>query len=530
MSNRIYVMLGLAILLLGGCAVSESSLKTSSPEEAPASLNLPALGELDELRAAQTAELLPLEPGSFVASAGSVALLGDDLKLDGTTGQPAWALYTYPVENKTLFNLIVKFSAAGGSGPWLGVANYTSGRWEFGAQLSSSPHNKPIGSSTGQDYISPAGNLHFCIACQTGDNLLLTDLNILADVPPPPTYVVSGTVTDQNLQPVKDVTVTLGPVGGQVLTDASGVYLFPTVPPDEYLITAARNGYTFDPPGWVINVINADITGMDFEATGTPPPTYSVSGTVLDGSLSPLADVLLTLNPGGLTQLSGPTGTFSFDEIEAGNYTLSPSKTDFSFVPASRNVNVIDNNITGQDFTGNDSTGFSISGTVKDNLDVALSGVTLTLIPGGKQATTDALGFYIINGVSPGPYDLSPAKVGYTFDPTNLTEIVTDADIVDQDFSGTPDAAGISYEDDLLPIINGSMGSQYSCLPCHAGSFPQNGLDMTDYNDVVAFSASINDRINRTQGSPGFMPNGKTKWQSQWLQDFQDWIDGGFQP
>lgn len=517
----------LLLLLLQACAGGQHPFGHVNDSARPVESELPSIASLDTIRDLAEIQQLNHDPHASILERGDVSQQGASLLLDSSAGPAAWALYSYAEDGSSLLNLAVDFSGNGAS-LLLGVADYSSGRWKFTAPYSTSPANFNL-SSSGPDYVSPAGNLYFVVVSQGNQQLSIDGIRVLADVPPPPTFPVSGTVLDELSQPVASVSIALEPGGGQVLTDNAGSYSFPSVPAGSYMLTPTLLGYTFEPQERNLEVLAAAVTGMDFTASEIPVETYSISGNINDEQDAPMQSVDVTLMPGNIVVKTDANGDYSFSGILAGSYTVTPALAGFMFDPASRPADVIDSDLSGLDFTGSLIPTYSISGTVLDDGQAALQSVTVTLTPGGSQVSTDVNGFYEFSGLEAGSYTLTPSLTDYTFSPENRVVNLVDTSITDQDFTGTPDPV-VSYSEDLLPIINGSMGNEYSCLPCHAGSFPQNGLDMLDYDDVVAFSASIQDRINRAQGSPGFMPNGKTKWQPAWLQMFDDWITGGFAP
>lgn len=69
------------------------------------------------------------------------------------------------------------------------------------------------------------------------------------------------------------------------------------------------------------------------------PPTFSISGQVLDSSSSPVSGVTLTTNSGAMTTTDG-SGRYQFDNLLAGTYTITPAKTGYTFTPISRIVTV----------------------------------------------------------------------------------------------------------------------------------------------------------------------------------------------
>ncbi|MFL6227807.1 MAG: lamin tail domain-containing protein [Pyrinomonadaceae bacterium] len=83
--------------------------------------------------------------------------------------------------------------------------------------------------------------------------------------------------------------------------------------------------------------------------------SFAVGGQVTRASGgAPLAGVTLTLGKPDnttATTTSGADGRYSFGALPAGSYTVTPSKTNYSFTPASRNVALSGADATGVDFT-----------------------------------------------------------------------------------------------------------------------------------------------------------------------------------
>ena len=84
--------------------------------------------------------------------------------------------------------------------------------------------------------------------------------------------------------------------------------------------------------------------------TGEPGPTYSISGQVTDADGNPISDVTLS-DGAGHTATTDSNGNYTISDLSAGTYTLTPSKSSYTFAPASRTVSVPPS-ATGQDFTG----------------------------------------------------------------------------------------------------------------------------------------------------------------------------------
>ena len=155
--------------------------------------------------------------------------------------------------------------------------------------------------------------------------------------------------------------------------------------------------------------------GTAFQFQGT---TYTISGQVtLSGSGFSGVTVTLSGSQSGST-VTDSTGNYWFTVAGAGNYTVTPSLTGYTFTPTSQTFNNISANQTAN-FTATPA--LTISGQVTLN-GSGLSGVTMSLT--GSQtgsATTDSSGNYTFTVTSGGNYSVTPSLSGYTFNPPNAS-------------------------------------------------------------------------------------------------------------
>lgn len=117
--------------------------------------------------------------------------------------------------------------------------------------------------------------------------------------------------------------------------------------------------------GLVLIVFLTGCTGGTSAPAGTPAPatnpappgnpatTYNLSGRVsLTQGGNALAGVMLTLGGGAAaSQPTDASGNYVFAGLNSGDYTISPSKTGYTFTPASRTVTISSTDMTGNDFT-----------------------------------------------------------------------------------------------------------------------------------------------------------------------------------
>ena len=99
------------------------------------------------------------------------------------------------------------------------------------------------------------------------------------------------------------------------------------------------------------NLVPAQSVGVPrlFLHTRAAPPTYTLSGQVVDTGHVPLPDVDVIAGPH--RTVTGPDGSFTFPYLVGGTYTLAAAKPGYLFSPPRRTVSVL-TDLTHQDFIG----------------------------------------------------------------------------------------------------------------------------------------------------------------------------------
>ena len=87
-----------------------------------------------------------------------------------------------------------------------------------------------------------------------------------------------------------------------------------------------------------------------YHALAQAPTTYTVSGHVADNNAQSLAGVTVSAGAGG-SAATNASGDYSIANVPAGDYTLTPAKSGYTFSPLSRTVSV-PFNTSDQNFTG----------------------------------------------------------------------------------------------------------------------------------------------------------------------------------
>ncbi|WP_231954993.1 carboxypeptidase-like regulatory domain-containing protein [Occultella aeris] len=275
-----------------------------------------------------------------------------------------------------------------------------------------------------------------------------TDVDFtVRDIVPVP---VSGTVTDEDGNPVPGATITLTPTGGgtpvSVVSDSTGAYLFDTVQPGDHELTIdAPPGYTvIESPAPVTVPTGSEepITDQDFVVQAPA----SVSGTVTGGGQGVAGAVVTITGPGGtFTTPTAADGGYSFPGLPPGQYTVT-LEVPFGYTadgPTSQQVTVTTGDVTNVDFAV--AKPGAIGGVVTDDEGTPIPAATLVISgPGGDiTLTTDDAGGYFADQLPAGDYAITlTVPDGYTTDATERVTTITGAgeSRLDQDFELTAEA------------------------------------------------------------------------------------------
>jgi len=158
------------------------------------------------------------------------------------------------------------------------------------------------------------------------------------------------------------------------------------------------------------------------------PPTYSVSGTITEqGTGLPLAGVTVELAGGQATKTTqtAADGTYSFSDLEPGSYTVTPALAGYAFTPPPQQVEVVNADVGGVDFTGQQQSHVNIHGWITNSsTGSVVAGVTVRLEQKIKRwslvttATTNAEGYYqFVDVATPKTYRVVPDSSQYRFTP-----------------------------------------------------------------------------------------------------------------
>jgi len=263
-----------------------------------------------------------------------------------------------------------------------------------------------------------------------------TDQNFIRFIPPP-TYMISGYARDGGGIGMAGVLVTLGGAVSKTYTTVTGgYYYFNGLLQGNYTTTPSKAGYSFSPVNRSYSPLNANQSNQDF--LGTPPPVYSISGYVKNGSGVGISGVLVSVSGDtSKTYTTGSDGYYVFNGLSGGNYTVTPSKTGYSFSPVNLSYNPLNADQTNQNFTGTPLATYYIKGYVKKSGGLGLSGVTVTLSGDASRTyTTGINGYYQFTGLYQGNYTVTPTKSSWWFSPANKSYSPLNSNQSNQNYTG----------------------------------------------------------------------------------------------
>jgi hypothetical protein len=199
-------------------------------------------------------------------------------------------------------------------------------------------------------------------------------------------------------------------------------------------VTPSKIGYTFSPVSRPYANVIADQTAQDYTAT---PTTYAILGN------AGIAGATLSYTDGSpKTATADGSGNYSFLVSYNWTGTVTPSKTGYTFSPASRPYANVLADQTAQDYTATPTT-YAISG------NAGIAGATLSYTDvTAKTAIADGGGNYSLLVSYNWSGTVTPSKTGYAFAPASKPYTNVLAEQTAQNYTATP----ITY------IISGNAG------------------------------------------------------------------------
>lgn len=330
------------LVLLQGCGSQDQASLTPDPHSAIVDRS-PWPGFPIERGASISVPFKQDGSQAFLLSANA-GVSGSTLVLPSTS-TAEYGMFRWNTNGDPLISLAVSKSPPPSATYYVGIANYTKMRWEIsGPYTAAASVNLSAGG-----YTSPGGNCYAFVAAFGGPSVTIQSLTLTADSSLP-TFSLSGTIT---LGGVGEAGVSVGLGGDSVsstVTDNQGNYSFEGLVNGNYTVTPSKAGLNFGPPTQNTTIAGANRTGVNFTATASQT-TFVVSGRVADAGSAGIPGVTMTLT--GLPAVqTDAAGNFTINGVANGSYTLVPSKTDYTFNPVNRPVNISGLDLPNQNFTG----------------------------------------------------------------------------------------------------------------------------------------------------------------------------------
>lgn len=229
----------------------------------------------------------------------------------------------------------------------------------------------------------------------------------------PVAHSISGTVSGPFTSGVL-ITVT-GTATATATTGAGGTYTVTGLFDGSYTVTPSYAGYTFTPNSTAVTISGLNLTGKNFTSAVIIAPTYTLSGTV-NGPY--VAGVTITMSGAGTaTTTTNASGAYSFANLPAGTYILTPTLAGYAYIPAAPSVVITNADMTQVFAASSAIASSSVSGTITYAgaktglvyLRVFNSGgcTNCSASAGTSIALTSGSGSYTIRGLQPNTYTVT---------------------------------------------------------------------------------------------------------------------------
>ncbi len=163
-----------------------------------------------------------------------------------------------------------------------------------------------------------------------GHGLVRADLAVraIAEVEPPATGTIEGTVNDEDGAAIEGATVVVEETDLSATTDSKGHYFLENVPTGEQEVTASADGYQSETATVTVEE-DATVT-QDFTLEAIP--TYTVSGTVTGtkGDGDALEGATVVIEGTDWEATTGSDGTYSISDVEEGTYDITASRSGYT--------------------------------------------------------------------------------------------------------------------------------------------------------------------------------------------------------
>jgi acid phosphatase len=226
-----------------------------------------------------------------------------------------------------------------------------------------------------------------------------------------PPGTITGKVTNSATgAPLVGATVSFS--GGSAATDGSGNYTLSNVPAGSVAVMASMSGFVSQTA--TVNVTAGATSTQNFAlAPGGGGGSGSISGKITNVSNGiPLSGATISFS-GGST-ISDSNGNYSFNNVAAGTYSLTATRS--GYVHQTQSATVVSGSATILNFGL--ATGGKVAGIVTNSSGAAVSGASITITGGvvntTVNTTTSSTGQYNSNWVPIGSYTVTVSALGHT--------------------------------------------------------------------------------------------------------------------
>ena len=198
------------------------------------------------------------------------------------------------------------------------------------------------------------------------------------------------------------------------VTDANGFYELQVNYHWSGVTKPKKNGYIFEPNGYVYSNVNQDLTNMDYTAA---PTMFTISGFVLEqGSATPISGVSIVADSGGGAATTGANGYYEIVVDYNWSGEVRPDKYGLVFEPNSRHYEDVNQNFTADQNYAATEYDFRIYGYVRNECAVPIEGVLVDATNGAVSDTTDTNGFYEVWILEGWSGTVTPVRTNFTFE------------------------------------------------------------------------------------------------------------------
>jgi len=243
-----------------------------------------------------------------------------------------------------------------------------------------------------------------------------------------------------------------------------------------------------------------------YSSAGTHTPqleiayeVYSIEGYVKKTDGTALAGVSVSAGSEIESTITDVNGYYELKVSPGWSGTVTPSKTDWGFTPASRTYNNITSDRINQNFTAFQP---SISGTVTKQGSNGLSGVTVSANNGGGMALTDIDGNYTVVVPYNWSGEVTATKYGWKIDPSEISFINIISDQMSQNFT--------AFQPKISGYVKRLDGTALEGVSVSADN--DGGADLTEPNGYYEIIVPYNwsGTVNASKANWGFVEFNKT--------------------